>query len=126
MTEPSHGLTMVRYAGWIYLDSDYADEFNDGYAWDAADFTEFLLDTLGDTVPLWRSTGPGTEVAARDVTEVIAEQCDTHQTGLLMLGTGNAGLLLLGTYGGAGYCTAEAQALADVLGVPLISRQGCS
>jgi hypothetical protein len=68
-----------------------------------------------------------TKVSANDVTAVIAEHCDTHQTGLLLIDTGNVGLLLLSTHPtlSAGFHK-EAESLADALEVPLISREGCS
>jgi hypothetical protein len=48
------------------------------------EFITCLISHLGMSVPLWQTLDTRTDIAACDVTEVIAEHCDTHHTGLLL------------------------------------------
>lgn len=120
---------MTDHAVWLQIEDRWCDEHNDGYAWsDHGEFVACFIATMGGSVPLWESRPSRTEVTPDDVTAVIAEQCDVHQTGLLMIDTGDrAGLLLITMYAilSERY-EKDAASMADALGVPLITREGCS
>lgn len=117
----------VQCALWLHDSFNLADELNDGYAWETRGaFVQALVDVVGNHEPLWLADDD-TEVCAGDVTEVIAERCDEHGTGLLRLATKNARMLHLSTFAVAGeHFGNEADALAQALRVPLISTEGCS
>jgi hypothetical protein len=119
---------MTSLAGPLHRDDDWCDQYNDGYAWgNRGEFIACLISHLGMSAPLWRTLDTQTDITACDVTEVIAEHCDTHRTGLLMLGTDNASVVHLTTFAVAGdYFMEEAASIAGALGVPLLSREGCS
>jgi len=115
-------------AGSLHREFDWCDQHNDGYAWDnTGAFIACLIAHLGMSAPLWRTLDTQMDITATDVTEVIAEHCDTHHTGLLLLGTDTVGVVHLATFAVLGdYFMDEAASMAGALGVPLLSREGCS
>lgn len=115
----------VQAAACLHDNFDWCDE--DGYVWETlGGFIGAVVDELGWDAPIWRTAETRTEISADNVTEVIAEQCDDHGTGKLLIGTDNAGLVWLGTYASPDRCNAEAESLALAIDVPLITREGCS